>query len=670
MATSSSSRLRYQPALDGLRGVAVLAVMAFHGGISWMTGGYLGVDLFFVLSGFLITTLLLREWAGSGGIALGAFWGRRVRRLFPALALLLVGVALYAHFVADPATVPSLRWDGMASLVYVANWRFVFAHQSYFSGFTAPSPLRHVWSLAVEEQWYLFWPPLLVLLLRRFRASVRTLLVVIAGLAAVSIGLMVITTLGTSDTSRAYYGTDTHAQTLLAGAALAVILHRWPVTSRRARGAVQALGVAGAAVVTVMLWRVPGTARWMYRGGFALFALAGAAVVAGAMMPRAGVLKRALRVRPLVWVGKVSYGLYLWHWPVNVWLNPSRVHLGFWWLLGLRTVVAFAVTAASYYLLELPIRLRRWELRRPKLVTANAAVAVCAVFVLATAPRHVEQRNRIALSSASAGSHADFALPTGPITVPATTVAPTPPATVPPGRPVRVLVVGDSVGWTLSWEQDPVAGLVIQDGAILGCGVLFSQAVVDHQPIAVVPECNDQKRVWAGGIAHLDPDLVVVSYGAWEVYDELYQGHVYEVGDPALRKLLEQALQQDIDFLSASTRGPIVFLDVPCFEERGLSLGGPKSQRNDPRRIAWVNAIIAEMVARNPVRTRLVKISPFLCPGGKFRSSVDGLPLRPDGVHFTINSAQAAWRWLSPQITAIARGDDTTSRSATAGSPP
>jgi hypothetical protein len=309
-------------------------------------------------------------------------------------------------------------------------------------------------------------------------------------------------------------------------------------------------------------------------------------------------------------------------------------------------------------------------LRRPKLVTANAAVAVCAVFVLATAPRHVEQRNRIALSSASAGSHADFALPTGPITVPATTVAPTPPATVPPGRPVRVLVVGDSVGWTLSWEQDPVAGLVIQDGAILGCGVLFSQAVVDHQPIAVVPECNDQKRVWAGGIAHLDPDLVVVSYGAWEVYDELYQGHVYEVGDPALRKLLEQALQQDIDFLSASTRGPIVFLDVPCFEERGLSLGGPKSQRNDPRRIAWVNAIIAEMVARNPVRTRMVKISPFLCPGGKFRSSVEGLPLRPDGVHFTINSAQAAWRWLSPQITAIARGDDTTSRSATAGSPP
>src|SRR5690554_4146704 len=153
-----TARLRYLPALDGLRAFAVAGVLCYHGGLAWAQGGFLGVDLFFVLSGFLITTLLLREHEDRGAIALGAFWIRRARRLLPALGLLIVLVILYALFVAAPDELRTIRGDALATLGYVANWRFIATDDSYFALFQAPSPLRHVWSLAIEEQFYLLWP--------------------------------------------------------------------------------------------------------------------------------------------------------------------------------------------------------------------------------------------------------------------------------------------------------------------------------------------------------------------------------------------------------------------------------------------------------------------------------------------------------------------------------
>ncbi|MCU1452772.1 MAG: acyltransferase 3, partial [Acidimicrobiales bacterium] len=157
-AAAGVPRLGYQPALDGLRAVAVGAVMLYHGDVSWGRGGYLGVDAFFVISGFLITTLLVEEWRQHGRIAVGAFWARRVRRLLPALVLVLIAVAAYAAVLAPDVSRRALRGDGLGTLFYVANWRLVLSHQSYFERFAAPSPLLHTWSLAVEEQWYVVWP--------------------------------------------------------------------------------------------------------------------------------------------------------------------------------------------------------------------------------------------------------------------------------------------------------------------------------------------------------------------------------------------------------------------------------------------------------------------------------------------------------------------------------
>ncbi len=187
----SGGRFRYLPALDGLRAFAVLAVLCYHGGMSWAIGGFLGVDAFFVLSGFLITSLLLVEWRGTGGIALSAFWIRRARRLLPALFLVLGGVALYAAFAAAPTELDRIRSDGLASLFYVSNWRFVFSHQSYFEQFGVPSPLRHMWSLAIEEQFYLVWPMIVYGVLRWRRGSVGALAAVAGAIGIASVVLMV-----------------------------------------------------------------------------------------------------------------------------------------------------------------------------------------------------------------------------------------------------------------------------------------------------------------------------------------------------------------------------------------------------------------------------------------------------------------------------------------------
>ena len=231
--------MRHQPALDGLRGVAVVAVLLYHGGVSAAGGGFLGVDVFFALSGFLITSLLLAERASTGRIDLKAFWGRRARRLLPALLVVLVFVAVYAAVFARPGELDRIRQDGLSTLLYLANWRMIFGGQSYFESFEAPSPLRHTWSLGIEEQWYLVWPLVVALVLAWWRgAGRRALGVMCAVLAAASAVAMAVLASGADDPSRAYYGTDARAQGLLLGALLAVV----PLRSGRCGGPGIAVG--------------------------------------------------------------------------------------------------------------------------------------------------------------------------------------------------------------------------------------------------------------------------------------------------------------------------------------------------------------------------------------------------------------------------------------------
>jgi len=667
-------RLGYQPALDGIRAVAVVAVVLFHAGVTWLPGGFLGVDLFFVLSGFLITTLLLEEWGVHGSIGLGPFWGRRARRLFPALALVLAAVAVYGATAAPPATRSGLRWDGVASLLYVANWRFVFGHQSYFASFAVPSPLRHLWSLAVEEQWYVVWPPVLIGLLRlqgqRRTASRRleTVLGVLAVLTLASFAQMLrldLITHGAADAGRSYYGTDTHIQVLLIGAMLAVARLRWPPDPSGRTSWASLAGLGGAAVCVLMFVEVAGSDRWLYRGGFAVFAIAAAAVVSAAVSPRGTPLSHFLSTAPLRAIGRVSYGLYLWHWPVDVYLNPTRVHLSLYPLLALRTAVTVALAIASYHLVEVPIRTRRY------LVHGGLAAAGATLGVLAAALIVLPSIGAAAGSPGplpSAGPTAPGPVFPGPVSPGPVSPGPAPLGPLPqagpftqipavaPGDPVKVLVVGDSVGQSLTRDVTPPAPFQFFNESIEGCGVTFGAAIVGGYPIYDVSQCpaTQQARVWSAGLAS-QPNVVIMSFGTWEVFDQEYDNHDYKVYSQDYAKLLTDQLQADFEFIAHADNAHIVLLDVPCYDEQSFSLGGASSPRNDPRRVAWVNGIFAAATKANPGRVTLLPISSWACPAGQFAKTRYGVVLRPDGVHYDPQSATLTWDWLGPQIEGLVR---------------
>jgi peptidoglycan/LPS O-acetylase OafA/YrhL len=445
---------RHLPALNGLRGVAVIGVVAYHLQLGWARGGYLGVDLFFVLSGFLITTLLLEEWTVTGQVNLAAFWGRRARRLLPALFLVLVAVALYlvcnALFGGPGANglidLSGLRGDAIATLLYVNNWHLIYAHQSYFAQFSTPSPLQHTWSLAIEEQFYLIWPLVLLVLLRYGRRNWRRVGVAVTVVLGVgsSVLLAVLFHPGL-DPSRIYYGTDTRLFDLMAGATIAFLAasRRQPIAP--ARRMLHWVGPAAAAVLLVF-WVRAGTpgglpTNFMFEGGFLLCAVLAGLVVADARLTEPGWFARGLAWRPLHFVGTISYGIYLWHWPVIVYFTGARTGLSTWPLDLLRIAVTLTLSTASYYLVERPVRLARFR-GGVRIWGPLAGVVTAVVIVVATIPAVADPTNVVGTTHLASSSSGQAVPGAGgfagqePIRL-----VPTPS----PADPLRVMLLGDSV---------------------------------------------------------------------------------------------------------------------------------------------------------------------------------------------------------------------------------
>jgi peptidoglycan/LPS O-acetylase OafA/YrhL len=352
------------PGLDGLRAVAVLAVIAYHLGLGWAPGGLLGVGVFFTLSGYLITDLLLAQWARNRGhLGLGDFWLRRARRLLPALFLMLVVVTVWVS-IADRSQMPTVRGQVGAATVYVSNWWQIFQHMSYFARFGPPSPLNHLWSLAVEEQFYLFWPWILLLGVMCVRERKRPIHIrprlagVTLALALASAIEMAVLYHPSFDPSRVYDGTDTRAFGLLIGAALAMVWPSRSLTDRvnaRARGILDGAGAVGLVVIALLIWRTNQYSSFLYHGGIALLSIASVIVVAALAHP-ATRLGHALGWAPLRWIGVRSYGIYLWAVPIIVLTTPTP-NRG---VEGLRAVLQliaiFAVSALSWRYVEEPIR--------------------------------------------------------------------------------------------------------------------------------------------------------------------------------------------------------------------------------------------------------------------------------------------------------------------------
>jgi peptidoglycan/LPS O-acetylase OafA/YrhL len=383
----STGRGPYLPALDGLRGIAILGVLVFHAG--HLPGGFLGVDLFFALSGYLITGLLLREVEATGRVSLIAFWGRRIRRLLPALTTVLAAVTVLVWAVGPPDMVRTTLSDGPWVQLNLVNWHLLAESAGYWDRFGSARVFEHLWSIAVEEQFYLMWPVVLLAIARWGRRVDRTVVVVAVLVSAVSLVLMV-ALVSPADPTRVYTGTDTRAFSLLLGAAVATrpvraVLAR--VVGRRA-GAVSASLVVGLAAMWVFADGV--SSSWLFTGGLFAHSLAAAVLIGLCVQAPQSVVAQVLAWRPLRWVGLISYSLYLWHWPVFVLLSPQQG-----WL---RTVAAWAVSiglaALSKYLVEDPVRFRAtWARGRRGLLAfavLTAALAVLWLVLPAPAPPTVD----------------------------------------------------------------------------------------------------------------------------------------------------------------------------------------------------------------------------------------------------------------------------------------
>lgn len=361
-----SRPMGYVPALDGVRAVAVLGVLVYHGSASWARGGFLGVDVFFVLSGFLISTLLLEQLGRTDRIGFKHFYAGRARRLLPALlAMMALSVVLIGVFAHDAAA--QFRDSALPSLLYVANWSFIADHQSYFEAVGRPPLLQHLWSLAIEEQFYLIWPVLLYGLYRwRGRSGVArfALIVALASTLLMAVISVVTNAPGSADASRVYFGTDTHCMGLLVGAALAAVLRpgnlprRLPAPNRLA---LSALGYASLALVVLAYLTVDEHSAWLYRGGFLLFAVVVAGLIAFSVQP-ASLLAPVLSLGVLRYIGTRSYGLYLYHWPILAVTRPDvDIPLRGVAAFAVSMTLTFAVAEVSYRYLELPIRRGQWR---------------------------------------------------------------------------------------------------------------------------------------------------------------------------------------------------------------------------------------------------------------------------------------------------------------------
>ena len=355
-----SRRLPHLPALDGLRALAVVLVVAYHLDLGWATGGFIGVDIFFVISGFLITRLLLDERATTGRIALGAFWTRRFKRLVPALVVMIAATLSATRRWGLPEQWNSVRLDAIAGLAYVANWRFVFDQQSYFEAALGPSPLLHTWSLAVEEQWYLLWPLAmvgLVMLARNHRRGAGIAAAVVVAASVVSAGLMAVT-FEAADPSRAYFGTDTRAQHLLIGAALAWLVELFPDLVRACeRRSLRLPFTASLIVLVALATTIDDTSAWLYRGGLFAISIVAAVVVLGTASARPDAALGWMGSRPMVWIGRRSYGIYLWHWPVIVFVGSAfDIGLNGTPLIAAQVAVTLVLAELSFRFVETPVR--------------------------------------------------------------------------------------------------------------------------------------------------------------------------------------------------------------------------------------------------------------------------------------------------------------------------
>ncbi|HET6771891.1 MAG TPA: acyltransferase family protein [Acidimicrobiales bacterium] len=651
--------LAYRPGLDGLRALALLAVLAFHHGWPGAPGGYLGVSAFFTLSGFLITTLALLEWQRTGRLSWRRFWERRARRLLPAAVVTLAGVLVLQAW-AETGSGPRFRGDVLAALGYGANWRLAQGDGGYADLFAEPSPVVHFWSLAIEEQFYLAFPlvfaGVMALLGGARRRGAAIALFGAAALASFAVAWVSASRYGNDGLT--YYGTHTRAGELLVGVTLAFVLFRpgrvQGAAAGRARG--WALDLAGVAALAGLAWLWHSVAigeRGLFHGVTALNALLTGLVVAAVVGP--GRLDRALGVGPLRAVGKVSYAAYLFHWPLFLVLTPRLVGVTGPRLWAVRVAATLVAAAVSYVVIEAPFRFRL-PMPRPRLAgvaTAGAAAVVGLAFVL---PQHGGAYADLAAAEQGGGAPGVGGDGGGGLK-PATNVRAIAAVAPPDGVAATdtVFMVGDSVAYSLGvafhfWNtRGPERAFQVDNHISFGCPIGGPGVVRGTDEHDTSSDCETWRTDLPRALAASSPDVVVMVMGLLDLNGREIDGEWRELGDPVHDRWLRGQIDEVATLLEAPGV-PVMWMTFPHVRAKDRSdptRAWDTLAINEPAKVDRFNELLAEVAAEHD-GIELVDLAGWLdtWPEQSFE------PDMRDGIHFSYAGADKVGSWLIPQVLA------------------
>jgi len=640
----------YEPSLDGIRAFSVVAVMLYHANIAWLPGGYLGVEVFFVVSGFLITSLLIEEREATQRINLKQFWIRRARRLLPALVVMLSATAVCVAFYATDSA-PDFRRDLLPSLGYFSNWWQIFAVDTpYFAASSLPV-LRHLWSLAVEEQWYLIWPLLFTFLFgaKWMRTKVSGVLLVACSCAVMATTAFRFVSDNETRTNFLYLSTLTRSSGLLLGAGVAMLWRPWRKTSLPSlwRSLVaDAFAITSIVLIGVLMATVHVADARLYQGGLAATTVASAVIIAVVMRPNGLFIKKFFSQDFFVEVGRRSYGLYLWHWPIFVVVHARDSSNR----LAIALAATIIINEFVYQYVEIPTRhgaIGDWWRNRPQLSAMRrrlpvfiTAVVVASLGITGVKVVGIEARD---LSIDTSTVTEIFALPTT-VANTSTTVTPsvvssptssTTPTTI-AKLPRKLVIVGDSQAHALAINKP--SGIdktfAITDGSIDGCGVYDRGVGVGGTSGNFrrnFANCVGFEKSWAKSATKAKADVALVVIGAWEVLDLKINSFTFAMNTSPADTMFRTQMKRGIDALRA-TGATVALLEVACMRPVD-SKGGPVPalpQRGDDTRTGHLNDLLREIAAPEDDGVFFVSGPKEWCSDPKISTS---LSYRWDGVH-------------------------------------
>jgi peptidoglycan/LPS O-acetylase OafA/YrhL len=677
----------YQPGLDGLRAISVIAVILYHAGFGWMHGGFLGVEVFFVVSGYLITSLLLEEREGSGGVQLRQFWLRRARRLLPALFSVLIVIGVWVALFGTAQQQSDMHRDMLPGLFYFANWGQILGGAQYFGNF---SPLRHLWSLAVEEQWYLLWPLAFVLINRRSNRTAQ----IGRSILAAAFAVMVLTwwlaspsALTSDRTNFLYLSTLTRSSGLLLGAGAAFLWRPWkakPVVADRTGSILNVAGLGATALLVYAFTAAHLVDRSTYRWQLAIVSMLSLVVVAAVVHPAARAARSFFSTPALVGLGKRSYGVYLWSWPISV---LCGAYVGSWTRFIAAMSLTIVVSEFSYVYIETPIRkgaLRHWFDRQRdsdwmSRTVAAGVVAVVLIASLAVYYSRVQRFDRAAggpdvaidlskvlpaagavvassttLAGTTGGTVAPGAAATPTSTAP--TVASVAPVQQPPG-PARLVIVGDSQAHALAINLPTGidTAFTISDGSVDGCSV-YDDGKVKSQRTSFsrsFADCGGWADKWGKAASKGHAQIALVVLGAWDVFDVDVGGQVIKFNTPAADKRFTDDLGKGVAALRAAGT-KVALLEVACMRPKDVKGAGVPAlpERADDARVAHLNQLLRQVAAADPTNVSFVSGPTQWCNDPAIAND---LGYRWDGVHVYKPGAKLIYETIAPALLAIPR---------------